>query len=355
MRDYITAAEASKKWGISVRRIQFLCSQGRISKVIRLGRSWGIPDDALRPRDERCKNDAATQIEQRQHETANMQKQPLPDFVGENPFFAVYPCDKLTIFVTKKPAPLFKGEFSHLSYEFIITQSAVSGMVLNGEKMDVAPGMLVAVNSEQMHGTRHLVSDVSFLSVQFEKAFLEELLFGIYGVKEACFDNTPLPCGDEIPGFARAFIEEYESKREGYAYILGNLSVQLAISIFRQTGIAGRLNISAADQNAFIKKAIAHLKENIEESFSLQALSDIASMSKYNFARKFKQMTGKTPYEYLMDIRIMNALESLSNPSYKVIDVALQCGFKSHSHFSQQFRLRTGMTPKEYRKKILRI
>jgi len=352
VKDYMTAAEASKKWGISIRRIQFLCSQGRIPDVIRLGRCWGIPEDAPKPRDERRKNE--TGAEEVQEKNASMQKQPLPDFVGQNPFFAVYPCDKMTIFVTKKPAPLFKGEFSHLGYEFIVTQSAVKGMVINGEKMDVGCGMLVSINSAQMHGTRYLVSDVSFLSIQFEKEFLEELLYGIYGVKEARFDNTPIPCGEEIQGLVHAFTKEYDSKREGYAYILSNLSVQLAVAIFRQTGIAGRLNISSGDQNTFIKKAIAHLKENVEESFSLQALSNVASMSKYNFVRKFKEMTGKTPYEYFMDIRIMNALEYLSNAHLRVIDVALQCGFKNHSHFSQQFRLRTGMTPKEYRKKILR-
>ncbi len=352
MKDYMTAAEASKKWGISVRRIQYLCSHRRIPNVIQLGRCWGIPKDASKPRDERCKND--TDAEGEQEKSVSMQKQPLPDFVGEDPFFSVYPCDKLTIFAAKKPAPLFRGEFSHLSYEFIITQSAVSGMVVSGEKMDAAPGMLVAINSEQMHGTHCLVSDVSFLSIQFEKEFLEELLYGIYGVKQARFDNTPILCGEEIQSLVRSFIEEYESRKDGYFYILSNLSVQLAVAIFRQTGIAGQLHRFAGDQNAFIQKAIAHLKENIEESFSLQALSNAANMSKYSFARKFKQMTGKTPYEYFMDIRIMNALEYLNNDHLKVIDVAVQCGFKSHSHFSQQFRLRTGMTPKEYRKKILR-
>jgi AraC-like DNA-binding protein len=351
LKEFISVAEAAKKWDISVRRVQLLCNQGRIADVIKLGRIWGIPKDAEKPSDQRHKIDKTTEKEQLQ--SASMQKQPLPDFVGQNPYFSVYPCDKMTIFATKKPAPLFKGEFSHSSYEFIITQSPVAGMILSGEKMDSDTGMLLAINSEQMHGTRFLISDVQFISIQFEKAFLEELLYGVYGIKEARFDNTPNACGNEIQSLVDAYIEEYDSKKEGYVYILGNLSVQLAVAIFRQTEIAGRVSLST-DQNAFIKKAIAFLKTNADESFSLEALSDAANMSKFNFARKFKRMTGKTPYEYFMDIRIMNALEYLSNPHYKVIDVALQCGFKNHSHFSQQFRLRTGMTPKEYRKKILR-
>jgi transcriptional regulator GlxA family with amidase domain len=113
------------------------------------------------------------------------------------------------------------------------------------------------------------------------------------------------------------------------------------------------MKTAASDANDCIRKAAAHLRKNFEEDFSLEQLSGIANMSKFNFARKFKDITGKTPREYFLDIRIMNALEYLNNPNFRVIDVALMCGFKNHSHFSQLFRQRTGMTPKEYRQKML--
>jgi hypothetical protein len=52
---FITAKEAGEKWGISDRRVQILCKQGRIKGAYRLGWTWAIPEDAEKPIDERLK------------------------------------------------------------------------------------------------------------------------------------------------------------------------------------------------------------------------------------------------------------------------------------------------------------
>ncbi len=54
---YITAKEAGEKWGISDRRIQLLCKQGRIEGAYRLGWTWAIPEDAGKPADGRLKSE----------------------------------------------------------------------------------------------------------------------------------------------------------------------------------------------------------------------------------------------------------------------------------------------------------
>ena len=52
----MTIKEASKKWDITVRRIQVLCSEGRIQGATRFGRAWAIPVDSEKPRDARIKS-----------------------------------------------------------------------------------------------------------------------------------------------------------------------------------------------------------------------------------------------------------------------------------------------------------
>lgn len=54
--DYITAKEAALKWGISERRVQVLCEQGRIEGVQRLGKTWAFPKQAVKPTDARKTN-----------------------------------------------------------------------------------------------------------------------------------------------------------------------------------------------------------------------------------------------------------------------------------------------------------
>ena len=51
--DYITVRQTVEKWGISERRIQKLCEDGRVKGVVRPGRDWLIPKDANKPADAR--------------------------------------------------------------------------------------------------------------------------------------------------------------------------------------------------------------------------------------------------------------------------------------------------------------
>ena len=53
--EYMTANEASKIWNISQRRVQILCSEGRIPGVFKLGETWAIPKDVEKPLDKRKK------------------------------------------------------------------------------------------------------------------------------------------------------------------------------------------------------------------------------------------------------------------------------------------------------------
>lgn len=59
MLNYISVQDAASKWGISERRIQKLCEENRIGGVVRFGRSWAIPKDAIKPVDGRYKKSSA--------------------------------------------------------------------------------------------------------------------------------------------------------------------------------------------------------------------------------------------------------------------------------------------------------
>ena len=52
---YVTPKEKAKEWGLTQRRVEILCSNGRIPGVYRLGRVWAIPRDAQKPVDGRTK------------------------------------------------------------------------------------------------------------------------------------------------------------------------------------------------------------------------------------------------------------------------------------------------------------
>lgn len=54
--EYMTLKEASEKWGITPRQINYLCSAGRIQGAVKMATVWLIPKDTEKPADRRFKN-----------------------------------------------------------------------------------------------------------------------------------------------------------------------------------------------------------------------------------------------------------------------------------------------------------
>ncbi len=62
--EYLSASQAAKQWGISQRRVQVLCANGRIQGAFKVGEVWAIPQDTSKPKDTRFKKNKKT-IEKR--------------------------------------------------------------------------------------------------------------------------------------------------------------------------------------------------------------------------------------------------------------------------------------------------
>lgn len=54
--EYLSIRQTDDKWGISIRRIQVLCTEGRIPGAMKIGSYWAIPADAEKPEDQRIKS-----------------------------------------------------------------------------------------------------------------------------------------------------------------------------------------------------------------------------------------------------------------------------------------------------------
>lgn len=92
-----------------------------------------------------------------------------------------------------------------------------------------------------------------------------------------------------------------------------------------------------------------YIYANLERDIQLADLAGLLGMSQFHFSHLFKQSIGTSPYQYLLQQRIERAKQLLKQTDRSIMDIALECGFNSHSHLGKQFRQLTGMTPKRYR------
>ena len=75
----------------------------------------------------------------------------------------------------------------------------------------------------------------------------------------------------------------------------------------------------------------------------------LANRSKEHVARELKKCLGKTPTEIVNQARMRYAADKLCHSSIPIIDIAMDCGFESLSHFYKIFRVAYGITPRQYR------
>ena len=54
--EYLSLRQTAEKWGLSIRRVQTLCSTDRIPGAVKIGSYWAIPADAKKPKDERIRS-----------------------------------------------------------------------------------------------------------------------------------------------------------------------------------------------------------------------------------------------------------------------------------------------------------
>ena len=109
-----------------------------------------------------------------------------------------------------------------------------------------------------------------------------------------------------------------------------------------KTSKRSRLDVS-------MENILSYINEHFREALTVDDLASVAGLSPYHFIRTFKQSTGYTPHEYLLDTRIENAKYLLTTTSMPSKDICFGTGFSSESVFCASFRKKTGLTPSEYR------
>lgn len=102
-----------------------------------------------------------------------------------------------------------------------------------------------------------------------------------------------------------------------------------------------------------LQQMIAYIREHYRDAVTLQDLTLAANISKSEAARCFQAYTSVSPIEYLLQYRVKMAQRLLHLTTQSVQEVSLECGFRSLSYFVKAFRERVGVTPGEYRRKIM--
>jgi AraC family transcriptional regulator len=94
----------------------------------------------------------------------------------------------------------------------------------------------------------------------------------------------------------------------------------------------------------------AYLEANTERLITLEALAELANLSVFHFARRFKLTTGQPPYQYVLDWKIRRARQLLAAAGPPVAAISDALGFASPAHFAAAFKRATGQSPRQFQR-----
>ncbi len=99
-----------------------------------------------------------------------------------------------------------------------------------------------------------------------------------------------------------------------------------------------------------VHRVQAFIEDHLGEPITLLQLAKICRCSPWHTSRIFKEVTGKTPFEYIRDFRLSRAASRLIEDDARVIDIAFDFLFDSHEGFTKAFSRRFGMSPSRFRR-----
>ena len=145
-----------------------------------------------------------------------------------------------------------------------------------------------------------------------------------------------------------SILGKVRSGNAGYHQIIAGITLQVLGTLHN---LATNKDQTNELDGQLIEKAKFFMREHLEGPLNMKQLVKELSISYSKFRKIFKEITGQSPNQYHMNLRLDKAKELLNTTHLNITEVAYQSGFESVFYFSKLFKIKNKMSPKAYREK----
>jgi AraC family transcriptional regulator len=151
-----------------------------------------------------------------------------------------------------------------------------------------------------------------------------------------------------------AVVSELKTETSAGGLLVEALASSLAARLLQKRASVSRTQLfprrthQGLDQRRLFR-VLDYIDTNLEGDLSLERMATIACLSRYHFARAFRQAVGKSPHRYVSAKRLERAKALLIHGDRPLVDIALSLRFSSQANFTRAFRQATGQAPGQYR------
>ncbi|MEO0414031.1 MAG: AraC family transcriptional regulator [Verrucomicrobiota bacterium] len=224
---------------------------------------------------------------------------------------------------------------------------------------DLRSGMVLIIPPGEMHGSTTGVLEPCehyWLRIRFPDA---EALPGMSlaetnAIRSALLDlpQRAFAVGPEVKGAFTKILTEHREMSEFSAITSRAALHQMLIALLRESDQHGRSERCKQSLPSGIRDCLHMIHEQLDEPPSMSVLAKRAGYSDSAFRKRFKEVVGCSPHDYITRRRIQAAQRMLESGNQSVIDVAFALGFSSSQYFATVFKRVTGKTPRDYARDV---
>ncbi len=126
----------------------------------------------------------------------------------------------------------------------------------------------------------------------------------------------------------------------------------LTLTMIHEMIHLGMLQEEVPVRPEWLEQVMEYATENLASSLKVEKLADVADMSRSEFSKRFKELAGVPPHQWVMGARIKYAQQLLAEGVH-LSHAALDAGFADQAHFSRSFRQATGLSPGRWVKRYV--
>ncbi len=131
-----------------------------------------------------------------------------------------------------------------------------------------------------------------------------------------------------------------------FMYVLYELSVSDDVRVLASSSFA---HTERSTESRRVQKVKQYINDHYADPLRLSDLADIVGMSPVAFSRFFRQRTGRTLSDYIVDIRLGYAARMLVDSTKNISEICYECGFNNLSNFNRTFKAKRNCTPRYFR------
>lgn len=232
-------------------------------------------------------------------------------------------------------------------------------LCIDGEEIIVEENQIVYIPQGCKMSCRALSEAFEFYSLRFTTSILyegEDMLAEYYGIPRILANEGEDVYFKEIYKWVKKDSMVKKCFVRGYLDLLiGSLAMH-GNKIDKVTGdfVEKSLRDRNSKKNEQIDPRIYMVADYIilhpSEKYTPQKMAEMAELSKQRFSSLFKINMGKSPMEYVREIRLTTAARALLVSNDNINDIAYACGYEDTNYFIREFKAAFGFTPNQYRK-----